>query len=119
MESLNEPAGVDLLKHANRSLREFLARDADAVQGSEEDVSAMLDIERTLRTVGLQLNVLQRSEHPDVHQQLELYRDNLLRLRRQLGVMQHSATECQARLFVREKHLRATQEWCAATRGTG
>ncbi len=119
MECLREPAGYDVLRHANRSLREFLARDAGAVTGSDDDVSAMLDVERTLRAVGTELDHLQHSDHPDVRQELELYRDYLLRLRRQLGVMQQSATECQARLFVREKHLRAAQAWCAATRTTG
>jgi hypothetical protein len=119
MARLEESAGVDLLRHANRSLREFLARNGEAVQGSDDDVQAMLEVERTLRAVGGELERLQHTDCPDVRVELELYRDNLVRLRRQLAIMQSAATECHARLFVREKHLRAAHEWCAATRTTG
>jgi hypothetical protein len=118
MARLDESAGLNVLRDANRSLGEFLARNAEAVQGSD-DVQAMLEVERTLRAVGSELERLQRIDRPDVRLELELYRDNLVRLRRQLAIMQSAATECQARLFVRQKHLRAAQEWCAATRTTG
>jgi len=118
MARLETCAGIDVLRHANQSLREFLAKNA-AVQGSDDDVRAMLEIERTLRAAGAELDVLQRSDRADVRLELELYRDNLIRLRRQLGVMQDTATECRTRLFLREKHLRAAQAWCAATRRTG
>lgn len=119
MECLETSTGLDALREANRSLRSFLAREARDVQGSDDDLNAMLEVERTLRMVGMQLDLLRRSERADVRTELELYRDNLLRLRRHLGVMQVSATDCQARLFIRDKHLRAAQEWCAATRSTG
>ena len=119
MERLTDSARFHVLRQANQSLREFLARDGEQVLGCDEDLGAMLEIERTLRAVGRELELLQRSERPDVRLELELYRDNLIRLRRQLGVMQNSAAECQARLFLREKHLRAAQAWRAATRTTG
>ncbi len=110
---------MDILRKANQSLREFLARNAAASPGSDEDVRAMVRMEQTLRAVGVELDRLQASDDVEVRVELGLYRDHLLRLRQQLGVLQKSATECQARLFVREKHLRAAQAWCASARATG
>jgi hypothetical protein len=118
MERLEKPAEIDVLRDANQGLRAFLARSAGDVQGSEDDVGAMLEVERILRAVGRELDRLRCCDRDDVRVELELYRDNLVRLRQQLGFLQKSATECQARLFIREKHLRAAQQWCAASHST-
>jgi hypothetical protein len=109
---------MDILRQANQSLRDFLARNCDSAQGSDEEVRAMLQVEQTLRAVGVKLDYLRHSDRDDVRLELGLYRDHLLRLRQQLGILQQSAAECQARLLVREKHLRAAQAWCASTRAT-
>ena len=116
MARLDESAALDVLRQANQRLSDFLARDLDSARGSDEEVRAMLQVERILRDVGPELDHLQRSDGDEVRLELGLYRDHLLRLREQLGFLQQSAGERRARLFVRQKHLRAAQAWCASAR---
>jgi len=73
-----------------------------------------------LQTVGQLLQAcLQDSEELEVRQELDRYRENLIRLRGELGRMQDSATACRVRLFTRQKHLQAAKSWCAASRALG
>ena len=118
MACLGESESLNVLRQANESLRRFLAENAGIAQGNEDEVQTMLQLERSLRAAGGQLDRLQREDGEDVRVQLSLYRDNLLRLRRQLGILQKTALDRQSRLLVREKHLRAAQAWCASTRAT-
>lgn len=119
MARLDECASLDVLREANQDLRQFLADNAGVAQGNEEEVQTMLQLERSLRAVGGHLDRLQRIEREEVRVELGIYRDNLLRLRQQLGVLQKSALECRARLFLRESHLRTAQAWCASARSIG
>jgi len=66
--------------------------------------------ECTLHAVGGWLDGrLQKSADHEVRQELARYRENLLRLRRELANMQESAVGCRARLYSRQKHLHAAQ----------
>jgi hypothetical protein len=89
------------------------------VRGTEEEVEAMLQVEHTLRTVGRFLNGdLKASQDEEMCEEIARYRENLLRLRRELSAMQTSAHHSRARLFTREEHLQAAQAWCEANRFT-
>ncbi len=89
------------------------------VEGNEEELKAMLQIERTLRSVGaLFQSGLPSVRNGELRRELAEYRDNLLHLQQELRRMEESATSCRGRLFNREQHLRATQAWCATARST-
>ena len=111
---------VDLLRCANMRLENFFARFAGApVLGTNEEVEALLQVERALHSVGPLLGgALERSDERETREQLARYRANLLRLRRELATMEASACDSRARLFARKKHLHAAQAWCAASRDT-
>jgi hypothetical protein len=114
------PVGLDLLRNANETLHRFLAEFAgEAVQGTGKEVAAMLQLERTLQSVGRLLKGnLQASSDAGLRDEIAHYRDNLVRLRQELSALQTSASNCRARLFTREEHLHAARAWCAATRAT-
>jgi hypothetical protein len=112
--------GLDLVRSANETLHRFLADFAgEAVQGTGNEVAAMLQLERTLQSVGRLLKGnLQASQDAELRDEIAQYRDNLVRLRQELSALQSSAANCRARLFTREEHLHAARAWCAATRTT-
>ena len=84
-----------------------------------EVVEAMLEVERVLRSVGTLLNRgLRASQDTAMRDEIGRYRENLLRLHRELSAMENSAIRSRARLFTREEHLQAAQAWCAAARST-
>ena len=111
---------LELLRRANAHFGGFFERFAAApVMGSYEEVEALLQVECTLHAVGGWLDGrLQKSADHEVRQELARYRENLLRLRRELANMQESAVGCRSRLYSRQKHLHAAQAWCAASRET-
>jgi hypothetical protein len=120
MERMNTAGHLDFLRRANVHLENFFARFSGApVLGTNEEVEALLRVERALHSVRALLDggLKETSDH-ETQNELARYRANLLRLRRELAMMQDSAAGCQARLFVRQKHLHAAQAWCAASRAT-
>lgn len=120
MERMNNGNELELLRRANLRLDHFLVRFARAaVFGTDEEVEAILEVQRTLESVGALLKQeIQRSKDEDVQSELAIYRANLIKLRRELAELQDCALSCQARLFARQKHLHAAQAWCAASRTT-
>jgi hypothetical protein len=120
MPGLDAPVGLDLLRNANKTLHRFLAEFAgEAVQGTSREIAAMVQLERTLQSVGRLLKGnLQASQDAELRGEIAQYRDNLVRLRQELSALQDSASHCRARLFTREEHLHAARAWCAATRAT-
>ncbi len=121
MGRLDTDQGLDLLRRANAQFAQFFQRFSGApVMGTGEEVAALLQLERTLQSVGALLDGrLQASTDQEVRQDLGRYRQNLIRLRDELARMQESAAGCRLRLDSRLKHLHAAQAWCAASRGTG
>jgi len=117
---MNTTGHLDLLRRANVHLENFFARFSGApVLGTNEEVEGLLRVERALHSVRAPLDGgLQESNDRETLDELARYRANLLRLRRELAIMQESAAGCQARLFVRQKHLHAARAWCAASRAT-
>ena len=120
MERMNSEISLSLLRCANSDLQDFFARFSGApVLGTHEEVEALMQVERALRSVGALLDgALEDSADQQMQEELASYRDNLLRLRRELAVMQDSAASCRSRLFTRQRHLHAAQAWCAASRTT-
>jgi hypothetical protein len=120
MERLEEISSLDHLHDANERFRNFFARFGGLpVEGNEEELKAMLQIERTLRSVGALLQIgLPAVKNSELQRELAEYRKNLLRLREELRRMEGSANACRGRLFTREQYLRATQAWCATARST-
>jgi hypothetical protein len=120
MERMNTGGRLDLLGRANMCLENFFARFSGApVLGTNEEVEALLRVERALHSVRALLDAgAIDTTQPETLDQLARYRANLLRLRHELAIMQESAAGCRARLFVRQKHLHAAQAWCAASRAT-
>ena len=118
MERIDDNRKLEQLRRANARLRQFLQRFAGAaVLGTEEEVTALQQMEETLKAVGALLDGgLQASAALAVREELARYRDNLLQLRKELGTMQQSAEGCRARLFARQKHLHAAKAWCVASR---
>jgi hypothetical protein len=117
MSSDNE---IQALRRANRDLDHFLARfSRAAVLGTDEEVTALLQVQRTLTSIGgLLKQDIQQSDDDDVQNELAIYRANLIKLRRELADLQDSAAACKARLFARQEKLAAAQAWCAASRDT-
>lgn len=116
MERIEKISSLDLLRDANERFRNFFARFGGLpVEGNEEELKAMLQIERTLRSVGVWLEGgIPAAKNGELHRELAEYRENLLRFREELRRMEGSANACRSRLFSRERHLRATRAWCAA-----
>ena len=112
--------GLELLRSANESFGRFFQHFAGIpVRGTAEEVEAMLEVERVLRSVGTLLNRgLRASQDTAMRDEIGRYRENLLRLHRELSAMENSAIRSRARLFTREEHLQAAQAWCAAARST-
>lgn len=111
---------LDLLRRANARLENFFARFSGApVLGTDEEVEALLQVERAMRSIGTLLGKgLEESKDAETQQELARYRAHLLRLRRELAIMQDSAAGSRARLSARQKHLHAAQAWCAASCAT-
>ncbi len=120
MERLNSKAHLETLRRANACLIGFLQQFSDvAVVGTDSEVEALQLVEVTLQSVGVLLNDgLQNTEELSVREEFARYRDNLVSLRRQLSVMQDSATACRSRLYSRQQHLQAVRAWCGASRDT-
>lgn len=120
MESLEPSSSLELLRSANLRLQQFLVRFGGLpAEGTNEEVQEMQQIELALRSVGPVLHDgLPAPCDRELQHELELYRRNLLHLRRELAERSNSAQECRARLCSREQHLQAAQAWCAASRAT-
>jgi hypothetical protein len=120
MERIDDQATFDLLRRANERFGSFFTRFSGApVEGSDEEVEALLQVEQAMRSVGLFLDgSLQKNEAPAVREELARYRANLVRLQQELAGMQESAFACRARVANQRNHLRAAKEWCEASRTT-
>ncbi|HEY1731348.1 MAG TPA: hypothetical protein VGG15_06355 [Terriglobales bacterium] len=118
MERIDPLSGLNLLRDANDRFQNFFARFGGlAVEGNEEELRAMLQIERTLRSVGALLaSGITGSKSGELQHELAAYRENLLRFRDELRRMEGSANACRSRLFSRDQHLQATRAWCATAR---
>jgi len=117
---MDPAASLDLLRGANETFRRFFEHFAGVrVGGTDKEVEAMLQVERTLRAVGRFLKGdLKAAQDDELHDEIGRYRENLLRLHQELSTMRSSAQRSRAQLFTREEHLQAAQAWCAATRST-
>lgn len=118
MECINDSAKLELLQRANSGLRRFFEQFAGApVTGGDEELRALLQVQEMLESVGALLDGrIQSTSNRDVREALGCYRENLVRLRRQLAIMRESAIAHRACLDSRREHLSGAQAWCAASR---
>ena len=118
MERLADSARLELLQRANACFAGFFRRfsGAPAVDPSEE-FHALLRLHETLESVGALLSgPLQIAASNEVCQALDCYRENLVRLRSQLAIMQQSAMAQRQSLDHRRDHLQGAKAWCAGSR---
>jgi len=115
----NEPC-LNVLLTANARLANFFDRFSGMpVQGTQQEVEALSQVELALHSVGNLLNQgVQQSNDKKVREELAKYGTHLLRLQRELAVMQGVAADCRARLSARQKHLQAAQAWCNASQAS-
>jgi hypothetical protein len=120
MERVTNQNSLEVLRQANDHFGHFFARFSGApVLGTGEEVEAILQVKQTLHSVALLLDRrLQKSDVAAVQDELQRYRQNLLRLRHELAIMQSAAIATRGRLSARQNHIRAAQAWCAASRDT-
>ena len=120
MERINSEIRLRALRRANSDLEDFFTRFSGIpVSGTHEEVEALRQVERALRSVGTLLDGGSKDiASLDTQEELASYRTILVRLRRELAVMQDSAVSCRSQLFTRQKHLRGAQAWWAASRET-
>jgi hypothetical protein len=119
MARLEEASSVELVRSANQRFDDFFKRFGGMpVEGTQDELHAMLEIEGALRKVGTMLEGGLQDSGSELRHELAEYRENLLRLRQELRRMKNSATATRGRLFTREQHLQATRAWCDATRTT-
>ena len=82
------------------------------VLGTDEEVQALLQIERSLQSVGVfWMDVCSAVKTARSATNWLRYRANLVRLRHELAIMQSAALSCRERLALRQKHLQAAKAW--------
>ena len=119
MARVAEVSSVELVRRANERFYVFFERfGGRPVEGTDDELQAMLEIERGLRSVGTVLEGGIENSSGELHEELAEYRENLMRLREELRRMENSATATRDHLFTREQHLQATRAWCDAARAT-
>ncbi len=118
MECINDNASLDLLRRANTCLTGFFERSSGApAAGTYEELRALLRLHEVVESVGVLLDGrLQSTINPDVRDALGYYRDNLVRLRSELAIMQGSAIARRASLDSRREHLYGAKAWCSVSR---
>jgi hypothetical protein len=118
MERMNDSANLELLERANACFTCFFARFSGApAAGPDEELRALLQLHEALQSVGALLDGrLQSAISHEVCPALDCYRQNLVRLRSQLAIMQQNAIARRERLDCRQEHLRGAKAWCVASR---
>src|SRR5271169_2400606 len=92
MECVNDGPSLELLRRANSCFERFFERFAGATAlGSDQELHALLQVQQMLESVGALLDGrLQSASNPDVRRALGCYRENLIRLRRELAILQQT-----------------------------
>jgi len=118
MECINDSASLELLRRANTCFTGFFERFSGALAASpDEELRVLLRLHEMVESVGVLLDGrLQSTAHPDVREALGCYRDNLVRLRGKLAIMQQSAIARRASLDSRREHLYGAKAWCSVSR---
>ena len=121
MECLTDSAPLELLWRANACFRLFFDQFADPRQsGSDAELRALRQLHELMQSVRSLLDGrLQSSTDREVREALGCYRENLIRLRRELASLQEAAMDRRASLDSRREHLQAAKAWCAASRAIG
>jgi hypothetical protein len=118
MERIDDSANLELLQRANVCFAAFFERFSGAPSAApDEELRALLQLHQALESVGALLDgPLQSAISREVHAALDCYRQNLIRLRSQLAIMQQSAMARRQRLDCRQEHLSGAKAWCIASR---
>jgi hypothetical protein len=115
---MNDSDSLELLRRANNCLADFFGRFSNAAAaGPDEELRALLRLHEMVESVGALLDGrLQSTTNPDVREALGCYRENLVRLRSELAIMQESAFAHRVSLDSRREHLYGAKAWCYVSR---
>ena len=115
---MTDSSRLELLQRANARFAGFFRRFSGTQEVDPNDeLHALLRLHETLESVGALLNgPPQIATSNEVCQALDCYRENLVRLRRQLAIMQQSAMAQRESLDHRRDHLQGAKAWCAVSR---
>ncbi len=118
MECVSDNAKLELLQQANACLEHFFGWFAGTrATAADQELRALLQVQETLESVGALLDGrLQSACRRDVGEALGRYRENLVRLRCQLAIMQSAALTRRAGFDSHREHLHAAMAWCSASR---
>ena len=118
MECMNDSASLELLRRANTYFTGFFEHFSGArAAGTEEELRALLGLHKMVESVGVWLDgPLQSTTNPEVREALGCYRENLVRLRNELAIMQESAIARRASLDSRREHFYGAKAWCSVSR---
>jgi hypothetical protein len=118
MECIDDSLNLKLLQRANVCFAAFFERFSGAPSAAPDDeLRALLQLHEALESVGALLDGrLQSAISHEVCPALDCYRQNLVRLRSQLAIMQQNAIARRERLDCRQEHLRGAKAWCVASR---
>lgn len=118
MECITDSASLELLRRANTCFTGFFEHfSGSRAVGSDEELCALLRLHEMVESVGALLDGrLQSLTNRDVREALGCYRENLIRLRSELALMQKSAIARRASLDSRREQLHGAKAWCAVSR---
>jgi len=118
MERVNDSTCLQLLQRANACFSAFFENFCGtSAAGPAEELRALLQLHEALASVGSLLDGgLQAATGRQVREALDCYRQNLIRLRSQLSLMEQSAIVRREGLNWRREHLSGARAWCIASR---
>jgi len=116
MERISDSAGLELLQRANACLAKFFDRFSGESSAGPEELRELLQLHEALTSVGIMLDGGLNSTSQEIGATLELYRQNLMRLRGQLAEMRKSAIGRRERLDCQQEHLYGAKAWRLASR---
>ena len=118
MERVNDSTRLELLQRANACFSAFFENFCGAsAAGPEEELRALLQLHEAMESVGSLLDGgLQAATARQIREALDCYRQNLIRLRSQLSLMEQSTMASRERLNLRREHLSGARAWCVASR---
>lgn len=117
MERINDGAILNLVQQANSFFVHFFEQFSGEPLIGDEELCALLQVHQMLDSVGALLYGRPHSTASrEVLDTLSCYQENLIRLRRELAIMQECTIARRACLDSERDHLDGAKAWCAVSR---